>query len=631
MIGNRLSRALFRSIDIQAIPDVDVSLMSSNHRNLVRRRKRSIEMYSYGTSHKEIFRLTGRNRQEVAEDVGRFMTRDRNGTILGWSALIPGRRVRPENPDSARNKKRRKNAIFARGTFTKLLATYPAIKIGLDNLICGRTPDGKTRDKVIAPGEIHAGFIELCRQAGLTNRDYPLVTEDRGRRALSDYRGRLLAEKPNEVLSALYGKDAERELRTGTGREQAIPRPTRFYQRIEIDGHELPFCGAIELPGANPFRPILKAMSAITLVFVVEWGSACILGHSVRYGKNYSSRDTLRAVRKAILPWRPLELDPRLGIKYPDGYGQMDEQQWVLWTELHFDNFMAHLSPFLIAQLPASVPIASPRAAPNTHAVVESVNGVIDRMFKDLSCGTAAGRAEAAAEAERLGLTCEIVEQIIDVAVATYNSTPPSGSTYSKIELLQRYVSDPRSLIARIPESVRPRFKLYDFEAVLPVRGTKRKTRSGPGLTRPFIHLHHGDYTSVSLAGRFDLIGQNLIVRGESDDLRFLDCWLEDGSPIDRVHVLGPWALSKHGFETRSAADKLRRQGVCKFGENPVQIVISSLQEIARTDSRAASLLAMVLQESDIRLSATGVSVPDQNMVSTSAIVDPFPELGTFY
>lgn len=635
MITGRLSRAQFCAIDLQDYPKIDESQLSLNDRALFRKRKRSIELYSLGKDHDFIFNETGRNRQQVAQDVKRFATTHNSGEILAWSALIPRRRIHPENPDSPRNKKRRKDIIFSRGTFTKLLARYPSIKKELDNTIFGRSPDGKPSNKLVTPQLIHQQFLNSCRNAGLTDRDYPLVTEDRGRRALSNYRMRCLAAKPEAVFNALYGKQAIAELQNQTGRTPAIARPERIYQRIEIDGHELPFVGVIELPGAHPLRPILKAMSEITLVFVVECGVAAILGYSIKYGKNYGSRDVLRAVRKAIVPSKPLDLDPRLGLKYPENSGLpcnvIDELEWALWLELHFDNCIGHLSPFLLSQLPATVPIASPRAAPDTHAVIESVNKVIDKMFKDVACGTAGGWAAAASEAERIGLTHEIVEQIVDVAVATYNSMPPLGSNYTKIELLRRYARDPRSLIARIPKSLRPRYKLYDFEATLSIRGNKRRTIGGPPLSRPFVHFHHGDYTSEDLARRFDLIGKKVVLRGESDDLRTLDCWLADGSSLGRIEVLGPWRLSKHGFETRSAADKLRRRGFSAMTDNPVLTVITTLQKLAATDSRAASQLANVLQETGIHLFTNNTIAPSASPGPKSDFTDPFPSLGTIF
>lgn len=638
---NSFSRKFFRAFELDGLDEVITDALSSEDKRTFEARQRSVALCHAGHPYKTITEQTGRSRQQVIADAKRVLTIDENGKKLGWTALIKNKRHDlPENPDSKRNIRRRKGFIFGRGAFSKLLAANPTIKAGLDNLIGGKNPDGSPRAGTISPREIHDGLLALCREAGLSDTDYPIVTADQGRRALYDYREKILKKHPEIVLRALYGDSVIQELRNAAGRTPSIEYSSRLFEAVEIDGHELPVFGAIQFPSAHPLRPMIAALKHITLVFVVERSLSAILGYSVRYGRSYGASDVLRAIRRAIVPWTPLDLDPRLGLRYLDGAGLpcgvIPGLAFALWRDLHWDNLAAHVSPFLMDQLPACIPISSPRAAPDTHAIVESINAEFDRLFR----GTRIDKAspDAAESAMALLVTPQVINQIIDVCVANFNVTPPAGSNVPKLEILRHFANDPRSIIVRVPEPLRKRFVLYDFEAVQRICGSKRKT-AGQKITRPFINFAGAKYTSEELARRFDLIGKELVLRGTSEDLRVIRVWLkEDGTPLGELNVIGQWQIARHGFETRKLWDKIRRKYKDRESRNPVATVLMHLMNEAKSSSRAALQLATVIQESGDGLSdllrLAGRDPYTAATVTTAGHHDGgdlFPDLDTLY
>lgn len=412
------------AMDLDSLDEPNLSRLSEAQSMKFELRRLAVRLYHQGESHKEIFAKTHRDRQQVNNDINRFLTTNRHGRLSGWNAIVPNIQIRDADHISAKDKRPRKGARFARGELQRLFNRHPSIQFGLKNVIFGKTPDGKTTGKKITPQGIQSAFLALCKAAGVSDSEYPFVTVEQGRKAVLDFRKRCLAEDPVASLRALYGNDVYRDLQNGTAGGPNAPAVTRFYQRVEIDGHEIPYKGAIEIPGSHPLRPIVKALSSMTLVTVIECGSTDVLGYSLRFGKNYSSMDTFRAVRKAIEPWEPMELDPDLGIQYPnDGglpSGLIPELAWALWRDLHWDNFSSHESKFLLTQLQGSVSIQSPVAAPDTHAIVESFNSVLDRYFQSSACGTFQCTLKAEKAAEQLRMTTQIIEQLMDVAIATY-------------------------------------------------------------------------------------------------------------------------------------------------------------------------------------------------------------------
>lgn len=642
MTAQRLDRREFMTLDIDSFEEPDLSNHSETLRVMFESRQLALRLYHQGESHQEIFARTHRTRQQVSIDANRFLARSQNGRINGWNGIIPYVQIQSSNSTQRTDKRPRKGAKFARGELKRLFDRHPAIQVGLENVISGKNPkknpNGKATGNTTTPQQIHEEFLNLCRAAGVDDSEYPLVTVEKGRKAIRDFRKRFLAKKSRASLRVLYGNEVDRELQNGTGSGPSTPPVTEFFQRVEIDGHELPYKGAIEIPGAHPLRPILKALSSMTVVVVIECGSSSVLGYELRYGKNYSSMDTFRAVRKAIVPWKPMELDPNLGIHYPENgglpSGLIPELAWALWRDLHWDNFSSHASEFLLTQLPGCVPIQSPVAAPDTHAIVESFNSVLDRFFKGSACSTLGGIPKASKTAERLRMTTQIIEQLMDVVIATYNAGSPRGSNISRIELLRRFASDPRSLIAYVPEHRRASFKIYDFEYVLTIQGSKRRSKN-VSIVRPHLYFREADYTSNELKDRFDLIGAKLLIRGDSGDLRTIECWNSDGSYFGSLDVCGSWKHGMHGFETRSMFGKLRHQGKLVAADNPVLQVEMSLRQLALKDSRYAAHLARVMKETG-GSSAFPVSTKKecediQAPAPEAIIVDEFTDLGTMY
>lgn len=67
----------------------------------------------------------------------------------------------------------------AGGCFARLLRTHPAIEHRLAMFMHSLSPEAVINRKILL-----LKFVQLCKEEGLTDEDYPLCTRSRGERAL---------------------------------------------------------------------------------------------------------------------------------------------------------------------------------------------------------------------------------------------------------------------------------------------------------------------------------------------------------------------------------------------------------------------------------------------------------------
>lgn len=581
------------SFDLTKWPDVLIDVLNEQDKAIFLKRRQAVEMFisNEKATLKDIKKYTGIGHKELYEFLDRCFAEDSNGTLWGYRALIPNKTLK---------KYERKNTgingmnVKLTGAFTYLLTRYPVIKEMIDNYFLQRTKKLVT-DPKIRIKDLHKKFINLCRSLGLSINDYPFNTVDMGQRSLYRYIKELEINHPTEAAKR-YGEDVSRlVIRTGAGtsRKEAIVRP---FQRVEFDGHAIDVAVAIKFKNIHGDEYV-KVMNRIWLLAIIDVATRTILGHHLYFSSQYASIDVLQCIRNSIVPWIPKEFSIP-GLKYPEkvGYvsGVIPEAKWALWNEFCVDNAKANLASMVINRLTDSVGCAvnaGPVSTPERRPLIEGFFKLLEENGYHRLVNTTGNnpkdprRKNPEENAIMFQITSNEIEQLTEILVAEYNCTPNKGLNYlSPLEAMEQRIICQKMLPNVLAEEKRRDLVFMSFTAKRKIGGNLSQGR------RPYITFEGVEYRSELLARSFNLIGQELELLVNIEDLRVIRAYLCDGSELGFLTASGKWGITPHTLQMRKQINSLRNRKLIHYtnSDDPIEIFHAYLkdQAVERKNSR---------------------------------------------
>ncbi|MDO8926504.1 MAG: hypothetical protein Q7U94_06295 [Sideroxyarcus sp.] len=623
------------AISIEDWVGIDENAMSEADAVKFQKRKEAISLYVRGFKINEIAGKTQVKPKELYRFLNRCEAPNADGRRNGWRGIIPRNRIAAARPVGGGDSDR----IGHANQFTQFLIANPEIKKQLESLaICGRLTGEKGPKRNLTVKRIKDEMIRECRRIGLTVADYPLSVSSQAYGAIRRFVAKVRGEISNKNAAV--------------GGISILPPVTHCYQRLEADGHWKDLECTVELPSPTGRGVYYLPIERLWLIPVLESQSTAALGYSIAYGANYSGGDLIRGVRSATLPWIPMELTAK-GLRYCKNGGfpsGLDEQlAYICSDEILLDNHKGHLSAFAISQIHRTLgatPVYGAIDNPNARACAEGFFSLLEEMvFHTLPNSTGSTPRnrdvkDPMGNAIKYRITDQHVHEIAEVALSRYNAGCPPGSSLTRVEILQRYVRDPRSLVRRIPNDERERIQLYDLELELKIKGNAEK-----GI-RPHVYYLESRYTNPVIASSYSLIGKKLRAYGHSGDIRTFETFFESGASAGAVICERRFRGTPHSALTRRHSNASRRVG--SHSQNSMGDDIAgyrdSLVGKAQTSKPAATELARLNAESrenkrrmkDLgRSDQNDMNAPDPKKDSGKKIgsqwTDKLSKLGTQY
>jgi putative transposase len=148
-------------------------------------------------------------------------------------------------------------------------------------------------------------------------------------------------------------------------------------------------------------------------------------------------------------------------------------------------------------------------------------------------------------------------------------------------------LEDTESVIVRtLQESDKARLFLLAKQVTRNVRGDLKTGR------RPYIQYEDERYTNEILARSPDLIGAELTLVVDTDNLLTVRAFLPNGAELGVLSATGKWSRTPHSLATRKAANARRVLKVQHQSEptnaDPVHVMLQQLSVNAESDKRAA-------------------------------------------
>lgn len=557
-------------VDTTKWPTVLVdNIEGSTNQELFLRRKLAVDMYFNNNHMKEICEKTNFHRNSIQRYAKRCLELDENGNVFGYAALIPYKRVKTEycRVDT--------EGVNNTGKFQQFLSSYPDIKEFIDNKYLGKS-DGC--DKNITPSQLYKKFIKQCHKHSIKESEYPFNTMDKGKRSLYRYLKSLSKNNYYQYTRRFGDGPSQRLKSTGIGQQNSICI-TRPFQRVEFDGHKID--AEITLDIKTPEGDIVtKTLKRIWLLAIIDTATRVILGYHLCLCEEYSSADVLKCIENAIKPKEKKNFTIP-GLEYPKNIGfhsiVIPETKWAIWEEFLCDNAKANLANSVRDSLTRVVNCninAGPVATPERRGLIERffktiANNGYQRLPSSVGNGINDPRKK---NSEKYAIKYKIstweIEELTEVLIAQYNNTPHSGiNGFEPLELMKQRIE--RGEIPRIMNENDRSSTIF-----LGVR-TKRKVLGNiKDGRRAYVYYEGVEYRSDILSKSPHLIGTNLTLLVDINDLRSLRAYLPDGKELGILTAKGKWSLRPHSLKERKAINKLKRDKKIDFNMyiDPIEV-----------------------------------------------------------
>jgi putative transposase len=559
------------------------------------KRKRAVEMYLDNTySLEEIKNQTGIDRKELNKLVRKCISRDSKGSLWGFRALLSYRRL-GVTYDRVTSVDGMKQDNFT-GAFTQLLERYPKIQELIDDHILKRRKRAAA-DKVILMTNLNEKLLKLCRSLGVELNEYPFNTKDKALRSLQRYVSQLINENIVETRHR-FGENAARKIKRLTGQMSDKDLETIPFKAVQFDGHKIDALLTVTFKNAYGDE-VTEVMKRIWLLLIIDEATRVVLGYHLCVNSEYSQLDVLHCIRKAIMPWQPMEFTIP-GLRYPDAacfHSMIPEAEWAVWNEMKYDHGKPNLANVVKDRLTSIVNCSvnpGPVAFPEARSIIERFFGVLtQRQIQRLAITTGSNskdprRQKPEKAAKKFKVTAEELEQLMEVLIAEYNTEVHSAFGISPIEAMTQLIQFQEMYPRLLEEDKRSDANFFSYSTTRVIRGSKENGK------RPHINFEGAEYTSNLMAQNFSLVGATIKLIVNIDDVSVVRTFMPDGSELDFLRARGAWGKKPHSLRTRRVINKLVRDGKLRFSEDEsaVDSFARYLEGKAEKDKSARNELA---------------------------------------
>lgn len=510
--------------------------------------------YRDGGKVRDIERKFHLSRQHLHYLLDRIRQKGTDGELLGHRALLNGHAALRSFPASILSLGKpvpgALQALF--NAHSQLRQTMLAL------VIHGKLPTSTfaVPRSAITASVRNAIFHEECRKLGIKDNEYPFVGAHQGTVALSRWVKR---EVRRHDQSQRRASDQRKASDPWFSPSEPV---SRVLQRVQCDGYSVDVDWEIEVPsmiGEGTVRIRLRG-SRLWFIPVIECKSTSILGYSVSLEKNYSASDVARAVRSALVPWKPRQLtienakyEPNDGL--PNGLDP--ELAYRCWDEMWLDSLRANWADLSLTTMERTVgciTVVGPVAEPNVRAEVEAVNSLFSQAIEMIkkrgpdSPEPVKGCAEV-----RLPLSYDALLDCIDLLVARYNNSIAPGTTSTRYAIYRDAIKRAKTVLRCVPADMRAdclKYDVFDTAKISEDRGRLQVWWKDARYEGPGLHL------------REDLGDKEVLVQACSEDPRQIEASvLDDGTQLGILVVEKRFRATPHSLITRRQASDDARAG----------------------------------------------------------------------
>lgn len=592
----------------------------NDKRIIYQNRKMAVDMYIDDYNVDEIFNITKIKHDKLTRLIDRCLKINlESGQEYGYTALIPQKRVitskmtKKHTVDISTSKRR--------GSFNMLLLIHPKLDLFIkDNYF---RKNKSILEKNISPFNLHKKFLEECKKQGIQDYEYPFNTKDKAQRTFYNYLKNLEAQYTNLSINRKSVNARQKFASTGKG-EKIRTEPIEPFSVVQIDGHKIDMLYSVEVINKHGEMIRMPAMR-MWLIAVIDVATRAIIGYSLTSEENYNQYDVLNAIRNSIIPKVPIEFSLP-GLNYPENYGYpslaISSTKWAVPCTIMLDNAKSHLAENVINKLCDNLFCSlnyGSVATPETRGIIERVFKTLeDNGYHRMVSTTGSNindvkREHAEKDSVKYQITYNDISQLTEYFIALYNNSPHSSlDNETPLECMKRRIEEAgmQPCIAN-SELKHQIYELTNIRELKTIRGNLTKGK------RPYITYMGVEYRNDILSQSMGLIGKNLIVDINPDDISTIRGYFEDGTELGILVAVGEWGRRRHSLKTRIEANRLKNHN--KQTNNPFYAPLTELEDElnkrAEKERRARTKAARIRKEQDKEIEKP-ISSPIDNTIS---------------
>ncbi len=556
---------------------VDVSALSEERRVQFLNRKRAIELYLDGATDAELQQETKLKRRNVYRLITeRCLSQAEDGTIQGWRGALPHMRVKEYARKSMPTVNEWGEGAVGSLQWLFSSASGAEIEAKFRKQILEKT---RALESTKRSKQAHfRWFIEELRTRGYEKRgEWPFNVARMGFQTISIFIDKVLDENPKRKIEILGGETAKRKAKAGDG----VDRPAmRVFDRVECDAHKLDCRMVVLIPSPHGGFESRK-IHRLWVIVLIEVESRAVIGYYLSLRKECSAEDVLRAIKKALTPWVPMEMQFSERAYIPGaGLPSHHAERYLgaCWDEFSVDGAMANICKRVENPIHEIVgaKILKPQD-PNSYTSRRSLDDrpFIETFFRRLAEGgfhhlsTTTGSSPKEKQgnnpdvaAKETHFQLEYANELLDALIANYNATPHSGlGSRTPLEQLD-ILTLRRSAPLRIAEA-------DAVERMVGVRKLCTLLGGAESGQRPHFNFSNARYSAEWLCLRTDLIGKTFWLHLENeDDARFASVSTKQGVYLGTIRAAPPWHRTPHTLFIRQSIRSLEKRRLLHISSN---------------------------------------------------------------
>lgn len=592
--------------DLSRWPTVDRSAFAEDERASYDKRVEAVTLFveQRDVSMTEIARRTGVHREQLFRLMERCLRTHEDGRIQGFRGLLPYKRLKEYERSAKVAATKPRGRGGSAGALGQLLNRLPALRTWLKRQAQERNKplrEGEVREVRRSLRRIHKQFLDKCKALGVKDTDWPFNRDGLGFRSLQTF---IYAEQRSSGGSASEEvKDAPGELVADEPEVDTEGWPAAIlpFDAVQFDGHKLDI--RLTLRFVDPFG--MESVFELTRIFILvclDVVTRAVLGYHIALSTEYDSDDVARALQSCFGDHQGPKLTiPGLSVREGGGYpcGMFPQARYPGWRWFQYDNAKANVANATLERLTDIVNCyvhAGRLGEPNDRAFIERFFATIARLGLHQLPGATGSSvddivrrlADFGADLE-LAMTVDELEQVIEVMLADYNGESHGGlGGRTPLEAMRYWLSKPGVLIRSLPTAKRRQLIFLQEARIVTLRGKNR----------PYLNFEGVRYSSDVLSSKPELCGKKIRIYFNTQDIRQLHAFFEDGAELGVLVASRSWRRTAHSLRQRQEILRLVRLGKLRYrgDQDAIEAYALYKRRLARTSKKAANSLAELMK-----------------------------------
>lgn len=307
--------------DFEWLPKADPSGLSETDKRQFEDNVAAYELFVLHpeVSLREIEQRTGIHRKQLYLLLNRVVRKADDGLIEGLRGLLPHRHLNPYRRSAKVLAPSIAKSTSAAGAMHQLLDRFPDIEKWIRKEAKQRTKplkEGEIRQVFKTPKKLHGEFLTRCRQAGISEDEWPFTHDYRGERSFYTVLQKFELETG---ATRRGGKDDPLGAGTGDTPIQQWPIALSPFMVVQFDGHKIDLRVTVAVLDPFGFETLFE-ITRVWILVITDVRTRAVLGYKIALGPEYNKDDVAEALQNALGPHRRVPLTMK-GLKVKDGGG----------------------------------------------------------------------------------------------------------------------------------------------------------------------------------------------------------------------------------------------------------------------------------------------------------------------